>query len=342
MDPNNIGYGIGAVEMIKDGRVNNELGKKLFEWAIREWMIPIDKYLSDQRVPIPDRIWAAAHEFVDYCIIEIEGDTKEDFLFRPWFQFVHRVIRRWYEEKYGAALHRPDDVYLGACEIFGSLFQLRVPAYLWRDGETGKTGWMVLPVDLQAEEDPANWLVNPPNLGALDHETRRHALEEIVIVSGLLRVIHNDLMTVKKPDEISHELANNIASHLMASAERLTKSRKPAFGLACWESHQAVEKALKLLRRQHGGEPQKTHEIMQLFQDVSDSVTGIDEPLLEQMPEQHRIIEMRAGEGSSVDVQEAYRLYRLGLQITAQCTSAMPHGIWMRNAALEFRKPPWT
>lgn len=321
--------------------MNDESQYASFERAIREWMVPIDARLTESRVQIPDRVMLAAQEFVEYCILEIEGDTKEDYFVRPWFQFIHRTIQRWYKEKYGSALHRPDDVFLGACEILGSLFQLRVPRHLRRDGEPGKTVWIVFPIDLQDEEDPTNWLVNPPNLSALESATRRHALDEVVSVARLLRVIHNDLMTAKKPDDISQELGNNISAHLMASAERLTDSHRPAFGLACWEAHQAVEKALKLLGRQYRGKHRKAHEIMQLFRDIQDSVTGIDEFLLQGMPARNRIIEMRAGEGASVETQEAYQIYRISLDVTAQCTSAMQRDIWARNAALLVKMPPW-
>ncbi len=160
-------------------------------------------------------------------------------------------------------------------------------------------------------------------------------------MARFIRVIYNDLMTAKISDEVSHELATNISSHLMSAAERLTESHQSAFGLACWETHQAVEKALKLLGRQHRGEYQKTHEIIRLFRDVSDFGSSIDESLLAQMPAKNRIIEMRSGEGASVDAHEAYRFYRLGIEITAQCTNAMVREIWMRNASFQFRMPPW-
>jgi len=321
--------------------VVNESQYPSFEHAIKEWMVIIDAYLTELRVQIPDRIMLAAQEFVERGIVKIEGDTKENYFVRPWFQFVHQAIHRWYKEKYGSALHRPDEVFLGACEILGSLFRLRVPRNLRRDGEPGKTVWIVFPIDLQDEEDPANWLVNPPNLSAFESETRRHALDEVVSVARLLRVIHNDLMTAKKPDDISQELDNNISVHLMASAERLTEVHRTAFGIACWEAHQTVEKSLKLLGRQYRGQHRKTHELMQLFRDIQDSVTGIDEDLLQKMPTKNRVSEMRAGEGTSVGPQVAYQIYRISLDVTAQCTSAMQRDIRARNAAFLLKMPPW-
>jgi hypothetical protein len=312
-----------------------------FERTIKEWMVPIDSQLTKLRVPIPDRVDLAAQEFVEFCILDIKGDSKEDYLLRRWFRFVYRTVRRWYEDKYSAALRRPDLFFVGACEILGSLFRLRVPMHLRRDGEPGKAFWLVFPVDLQEEDDPASWLVNPPNLAALEPEARKHVLDEVATVARLLRLIRSDLLTAETPDEIAGELADNISSHLMASAERLIEPRQPAFGLACWEAHQAVEKALKLLGRQYRGTHKKMHELMLLFHDVAGLITGVDDSLLGQMPSQSRIIEMRAGEGASVDAEEAHHLYRLGLEITAQCVGAMKRNTVMRNTAFLIQKPPW-
>jgi len=148
-------------------------------------------------------------------------------------------------------------------------------------------------------------------------------------------------MTAKRSDDISQELGNNISVHLMASAAHLTEGHRPAFGIACWEAHQAVEKSLKLLGRQYRGEHRKTHELMHLICDIQDSVTGIDRDLLQKMPRQNRIVEMRAGEGATVETEEAYQIYRTSLNVTAQCTSAMQRDIQARNAAFLLKMPPW-
>ncbi len=100
-----------------------------FEHVIKESMEAIDSYLTELQVPIPGRVDLAAHEFVEFCILDVKGDTKKDYLLRPWFRFVYRTVRRWYEDKYGAALHRPDAFFEGACEILGSLFRLQVPMH---------------------------------------------------------------------------------------------------------------------------------------------------------------------------------------------------------------------
>src|SRR6266404_1134550 len=134
-----------------------------FEDAIRICVVEIDGYLSERRVPIPDRIFQAALLFVEHNVQEIEGDSKDDFFDKIWFQIIFRTIRSWYEERYGAAAKRPDVVLSGVCEVAGAFFEIRVPVTLVRTEKPGETIWLVFSVDLQPEENPTNWFVVPPN-----------------------------------------------------------------------------------------------------------------------------------------------------------------------------------
>lgn len=319
--------------------VNEKFEPASLEQAIRMCIAPIDAYLVDLRVPIPDRVLDAARMFVDHCVIEIKGDSKDDYIQKGWFQFIFRTTRSWYEEKYGSALKRPEAVLVGACEIEGSSFQLHVPIIVRRAGEPGQTVWLVFPVDLQPEENVATWFVSPPNFDVFEASIRTSALENASAVGGLLRRIHSDLMTAKRPDDIA--LAEKIQSHLVASAQYLTEPRRPVFGLAVWESHQAVESALKLLNRQYRGQHSNTHELLDLFHDVSGFVSGIHEDALRKMPSQRRAIKMRAGEGAPVSPEHAYKIYRMSLNLTTQLVSAMPREIVMRNAQFHLKKAPF-
>ena len=95
-----------------------------FEDAIRICVLPIDEYLAELRVPIPNRVLRAALLFVEHNIQEIKGDSKDDFIHKCWFQFIFRTIRSWYEQKYGPSFKRPDAFLIGACELSGSFFEL--------------------------------------------------------------------------------------------------------------------------------------------------------------------------------------------------------------------------
>ena len=46
-----------------------------------EYQLPIfDEILAESQKPLSERPLAAAFYFFDYCIVEIKGDTKENFL----------------------------------------------------------------------------------------------------------------------------------------------------------------------------------------------------------------------------------------------------------------------
>jgi hypothetical protein len=48
--------------------------------------------------------------FVSECIVEICGDSKEDFFKKPWFKEIYSVIDTWYLDRYGKREAREGDV----------------------------------------------------------------------------------------------------------------------------------------------------------------------------------------------------------------------------------------
>src|SRR5207248_1214112 len=147
---------------------------------------------------------------------------------------------------------------------------------LVRTETPGETIWLVFPVDLQAEDEPARWFVAPANLDSLDPAIRAAAIQIAERVARLLRTIHSGLMTTTRPDAVSVALADKILPHLAAAAEHLVRHRIPATGLSVWDSHQAVESALKLLNRQDHGTHGKHHELVMLFRDITNLLPSFD------------------------------------------------------------------
>src|ERR1700731_4383787 len=192
------------------------------EEAVRLCVVPIDEHLVELNVPLPDRVLQAALLFVEHNIVSIEGDSKDDFLGKPWFKVIYQTISSWYENKYNAALKRPDPRMTGVCKMAGALFKLKIPITLSRVEKPGETAWLVFPVDLQPEEDPKTWFVARPNFDALDASVRDGAFEAAVEIARLLRSIHSDLMTASRPDDVATELAGKTLAHIGNAAEILT------------------------------------------------------------------------------------------------------------------------
>lgn len=318
---------------------NTEAG---LEETVRENMDEIDKILAEWGVRVPDRIFRAACLFVDLCIEDIRGGTLEDYYLQPWFRVVYRTTRDWYQDKYGPAIRQPEATFVGACEVRGSIFRLRVPKILRGETDEQNRTWMMYPVDLQPDEDPATWIINPPNLTRFDQRSRQRAIDEAAIIGHWLRSIHSAVMTTETPDDFTYHLSGNIQPHLRAAAEHLADPIRPTFGLVGWEAHQAVEQALKLLSLRSHGWRRKSHDLTALFEDVADVAKSVDFSLLRRMPTRERAVEMRAGEGDPVGILDAYRLYRTALKLTAQCTEAIPRRFYARNARFLLKPPPWT
>jgi HEPN domain-containing protein len=313
---------------------------KSLEDAVRLCVAPIDEHLADSNVPLSDRMLQAAFLFVQHNIVSITGDSKDDFFEKPWFKTIYQTVRSWYENKYGAALKRQHPILTAACLISGALFRLNIPITLSRVEKEGETAWLVFPVDVQSEDDPKTWFVAPPHFDALDTAVRDKGLEAAVEAGRLLRSIHSDLMTANQPDDIATGLVGKTLTHI-ENAARILTDRKPMFGLAVWESHQTVESALKFLSRQLTGNHPKDHEVRRLFNHIKARTLGIDADGINKMPSAKRILEIRAGEGSEVEADEAYAFYRLALTLSAQITCDMPGLIRMRNAALLIKKAPF-
>jgi hypothetical protein len=313
-----------------------------FEDAIRTCVAPIDDYLGELRVPIPDRVLRAALLFLEHNVQEIRGDSKDDFIEKIWFRFIYQTIHSWYQQKYGAALKRPAASLTGACEVSGSFFEICVPVILVRPEKPGQTIWLIFPIDLQPEENPASWFVAPPNFDAFESSARNTLLRSAITTAHLLRSIHCDLMTTNYPDQFATALAAKIQSHLSTSAAHLTHPRNPMFGLSVWESHQAVESALKLLTQQITGKYQKLHDLIALCRDVPGQVLSTTtETLVKKMPGHRRIIQIRAGESRPVRAADAYKFYRTSLDLTAEIIAVMPRAVRMQNAQFLLKKAPF-
>lgn len=318
------------------------MGKPELAEIVREEMHTIDAILIEAQVPIRDRTLKAACIFVECCILEVKGATKENMFLEPWFKTIYQAAQSWYQEKYGSALERATpDALLGACVILGAPFALKVPRTLTRVQKEGETAWLLFPVDVQEDEDPLSWIVQPPNLQAL--EGKQELSDEVAEIGTLLRTINVNLMTVEVADPVCAGLSSNVATHLGVSAEHIVESRRRTLGLACWEAHQAVEKALKLFIRHSGGAPHKTHDLVDLNRQAGRGATPaqlLTPTVVSRIPGHQRIIEIRTSEGL-VEFEEAYQTYMSALQLVSDCVAAIPRKVTMRNARFLLKKPPW-
>ena len=65
-----------------------------------EYQLPIfDELLAEEQMPLHQRPFAATIQFVTYCIVEIEGDDKNNFLEKAWFKSFYQLVSGWYSNR---------------------------------------------------------------------------------------------------------------------------------------------------------------------------------------------------------------------------------------------------
>lgn len=308
--------------------------------AIEYWLPKIDESLHG--TPISQRCMSAAFLFVENFLLKVEGDTKDGFHEKPWFKPIYQAIRAWYEKHYGEALAPRREPLNGVCLIRGVAFQLQVPRTLSQVEKEGETAWLIFPTERHASEQVSDWIVKAPNLALFLEDDRKAILENVERIGSQLRRIYVDCAFADAADDVAHEMVAMIIPHLSAGAGHLTAHGGPTSpGLACWESHQAVEKALKVLARQQSGKHLFDHELRELRAAVASSGLQLpDDALLDRIPNKADIIRLRGGE-EPVGIHEAYDVYRACLEATMLCARLIARKYEFSNFSLLLKKPPF-
>lgn len=306
------------------------------EKSIESWLPVIDAELHG--VPIPERCMRAALVFVESVVVDVQGDDKDKFWTKPWFRPIYQSIASWYRERYGEAVERAPDHLVGACGFLGAVFELHVPKTLIRLETEGETTWLIFPGGLWEDELASSWIVRPPNLALLEAKDRDALLQDVEKLGRQLRSTFLNLVG-GDDDDLTNELMRMVEPHLSTAASHLVRQRD--LGLACWEAHQAVEKVLKVLARQHIGNHRASHEVRTLCDDLARS--GLPLPnnsLLSTIPGRKQIIALRAGE-TQIESTQAYDIYRACLEAAAICSAAAKRKYHLNNFRVLLRKPPY-
>lgn len=107
-----------------------------FEALLREVLPWIDEHLETSGTAVQERPLAAARQLVDHFVLAIEGDTKDNYLVKPWFAGIFQPVYKWYERRYGQALTRPRQASVrGLVSHFATPCLIRVPLVLAEPNE---------------------------------------------------------------------------------------------------------------------------------------------------------------------------------------------------------------
>ncbi len=188
---------------------NGEPGK--LTDAIRKVLPYIDAALAKGDVSLKERVLHAAIEIVEKLIVDVRvGDQIQDktgYAVSPWFAFIYHDVAEWYRENYGEALNRNETGRAhGFVLIRGLPVEMVVPLTRSRVETPGETSWLSFPKEVEADENPFDWLKESPNISALDDASRARLAHQTSEIATALRSIRVNGMGIKPPDDVASGL----------------------------------------------------------------------------------------------------------------------------------------
>lgn len=322
------------------------MASKTFENGLKEFIeyqLPIfDEILAERQKSLSERPLAAAFYFVNYCIVEIEGDTKENFLEKGWFKSIYKLIKQWYKGRYGDALKiTEDDIALGVVLIYKTPFQLKIPLSIAQEQEGDDKQWFCLPSSVLDGENVIDWIEHKPNIDNMSGDELKDLQKHISDIATNIRSIHVNLMTASLEKNL-HKISDTIQANLDKAVRDILSLEAGKISTSYWEIHLAIEKTLKLIILQNGRDHQNKHSLEKLCK-IANNIKGItlDCSILSCFPSDNEAIKQRYGEGSYFTIQEAVKNLISANDVISKLTNLLKRQFIMNNARFLIALPPW-
>jgi len=317
--------------------------KPTLESLLQESLPWIDERFAKDGKPVHERPFAATQVVIDFFVVEIEGDTKDNYLTKPWFVGFFDPVLKWYERRYGKTLlTSPKSGAIGLVHYFNSPITFHVALVLNEPGEDGTT-WVRFPKEVLPAEDPLTWLDAAPPLDAMPDNRRQKLRASVHMVADLLRGINNDLNTADLGKSAARSLVGTVMKHLEKAATDGASYDPPTVALGVWDLQMACEKTMKAFISQASGAHPETHNLRALhcLANANGDRTAEAKQFVSAMPSERRVLEWRYSETAPPTPSEFFRFYLATLRIVALYASRMTRKYAFNNFAVQLKKPPW-
>lgn len=308
-----------------------------------EYQLPIfDEILANNQKPLSQRPLAATFYFVDYCIVDIKGDNKDNFLEKKWFKSIYKLIKKWYTNRYAEAMdHVRDDFTLGVVLIYDTPFQLKIPLSVAEEKESDDKRWFCLLSSILDRENVFEWIKNKPNFNHMPNEDIESLKKEVCGIATSAREINVNLMSASLDKEL-HKISGSIPAHIDKAVRDILSLEGGRISTSFWEIHLAIEKTIKLIILQNGRDHNNSHNLSKICK-IANNIKGIsiDCDILSKFPSGNEAIKQRYGEGKSFTVQEAVNNYIYANGAIAKLTELLKRKFIMNNARFLIAIPPW-
>lgn len=312
-----------------------------FKEALSEQLKLIDECFEANEIPVSQRTSLAAFIFVQECIVSVDGDNKSNFTSKPWFAIIYHHVKEWYEEHYGPTTSSEPSCALGVVLVRGIPIKMQVPLTRSEVETPGETAWLHFPVEIDDEEDPQLWLVNPPPLDKLTSSQLKKLDKKIKDVGTRLRCIRMNLMGIEPSDETVNGFLNGVLTEFESAANNILRQDVSGRGSALWSLQMGVEKILKAFAQHKTGTYQHSHNLFSLYDDVKEHGISAQRTLLNKMPRSEQVISGRYGHGSITSITEVIDVYNAALEFASEASNSFHRGINIGGASFLLKKPSW-
>ena len=317
---------------------------RTLEAIVAELLPPIDEVLAECDEPLSHRPHRAAMMIVEHCIVEIQGDSKEGYLTKPWFGSILAATLDWYSKIYGKALRtHGGTVHAATIIIRHTPFVLNIPLSRCTAKAADSTFWITPLANVQPEEDPLDWILGPPNLSELSEEQ----LEEVVRCASKtaynIRQTWNAFLTADHVCERARRHSALVLPHLESTARLIAKHDHLAFSSAIWDANFAAEQCVKcyLLQDETAVIP-NTHDIKTLHTLAKWSSPPPRNLLdsIDLMPSGRQAVRYRYSEMGKPSLSAVFELYAASQTICRHYAQALPRKFKLENAGFKMKAPP--
>ena len=256
----------------------------------------------------------------------------------------HVIIGDWYRDRYGDAVDdQKNRKFAAALLIRGTPFALEVPMRFTIPGEDPNTVWFGWPASVQAEEDPLRWIQSKGVVDGLSSKELIAVRNAARKTANLVRSLGFDLRSLEQdPDSAIADLAGAVLSDIQSSARNLCGQNEATWRSAAWDCSQATEKTLKLLIRQKGGTPARSHDLSSLAEQAESlGSEKIDRAKLAPILSGRAATTVRYG--GEMSLSKTADGYAAALEIIQKASfDAKPDSrLNYRDVRLLLQRPPW-
>lgn len=318
--------------------MNEELND-LFKFYLPD----LDQAFAKAGIELSSRPVRAASFIVEKFVIEVEGDSIENYHQKPWFGLFFNCARQWYEGRYGDNLNSEVLNKLeAAVQIYQRWYLLEIPVQFKKLVPEEKSAWVYFPTTVREGEDVLQWIQSGPNFEKMNSSTKDKVLGKIEELVALVRKINLNLWVPF--DEQSHaDTAEHIKQYIASAAKHFADNKPQSVEMAIWEMHFAFEQSFKLWLSQKGLGSYTTHDLTEL-NDETASLLGhplVQESTLEKLPSGTDAINFRYAKLPAPSLERQHNIYRIGLQCIKTVTDHLERELHVFDAGILLKQPPW-